>query len=148
MVQGGSITWKAHQKWSLLKRSLIFFWPLPSFLKWGKAAIASIHRVELPSQNLQTTRSMEASWLHRIFSSVNGHKPQCICAQESNTAFFTPWILVYILQMGQVLPKSFWALVWCREFPLLERHSNCVLIWGETWLGMKVPSFQYCRKAA
>ena len=33
-------------------------------------------------------KSLEASWLQRIFNSMNGHWPQCVLVQESNPCLF------------------------------------------------------------
>ena len=48
---------------------------------------------------------------------------------------------------GNVLPNALCELAWCREFPLLERHFKCVLLCGEAWFGMKMPSIHNWGKA-
>ena len=47
-----------------------------------------------------------------------------------------------------VLPHLPWALVHCMELPLLQSHSKRVLLFGEIWDGMRLPSFPYQGKAA
>ena len=74
-------------------------------------------------------KSMGASWLQCIFNSVNETSPNMALPRRATLAF-SPLGQSYIQgKWAKGLPKIFWALVRCREFPSLKSTSNLFLFW-------------------
>ena len=67
---------------------------------------------------------------------------------KATLAFFLPWLILNLGQMRHFSAHGSLWLVCYREFTSLEKQYKCVLFFGETWFGMKMPSFHKWQKSA
>lgn len=76
-----------------------------------------------PSHTLQN-EILDGSWCKSIFTSVNKHQLQCLLLRKATLDISH---LDFSYNSGKLtcdLPLPLQALLRCREFPLMERHSK------------------------
>ena len=123
--------WKALQTCSPLRRNLI--WCENAFFSqsgkcsmeqaWANWAAWLFHQLHKTS-----------IWMLSCFSVSSNQWKHTSCNAgllgKATLAFFPPSPLLQTGKGTNVLPNALCALVWCREIPLLERHTKLVLPWG------------------
>ena len=95
------------------------------------------------------SKSLEASWLQKIFNSMDRHQPQCVLVKESSPCLFpneTSPTIAGTTPMCCLLLSELWFIAWSCHYSKATPDVFCIL--GDLWGGMRNPSFPYQGQAA